>query len=162
MDEGAPLGKYYVRKWSKTQHALLLRFNVGVVQVIFNDRTEIIYSTEARTLVYVGKDGRRSIHAEDEAQDCSNLEIVKRLKYTKESVERLYGARRGQEQENKPQEPPLQKNYYRSTNNLKAALAEFRPATSTLVASTGVEGLTRRGSVERGLVITRSTTNIRR
>jgi len=45
----------YVKKWLRTKHAIMFRLSNKVVQVIFQDQTEIILSSELRVVTYVNK-----------------------------------------------------------------------------------------------------------
>ena len=62
----------------------MFRLSSKVVQVIFQDRTEIILSSEKRTVTYVNKKGERSAHPLTTALESTNQEMTKRLKYTKD------------------------------------------------------------------------------
>lgn len=42
----------YVKKWMKTRHATLLRLSNRIVQVCFNDKTEIILSSQSKMVTY--------------------------------------------------------------------------------------------------------------
>jgi len=74
----------YVKKWMRTKHAIMFRLSNKIVQVNFQDHTEIILSSEARVVTYVNKKGLRSTHPLTYALDSPNLEMSKRLKYTKD------------------------------------------------------------------------------
>lgn len=41
---------YYVKKWMRTKHAIMFRLSNKIVQVNFQDRTEIILSSESRVV----------------------------------------------------------------------------------------------------------------
>jgi hypothetical protein len=177
-DESVPVGKYYVRKWYKTSHAVLLKFNVGVLQVVFNDKSEIIMNSDNKTVVYVAKNGAKTIHTEEEALESDNPELVKRMKYAKDSVEKFNPRKSTQAPYQENIEPlvgsvGLEKKVTsiasKSTNNLKAMIAEFRPGSSqlgkmggTVTLSQAGEMMARRSSVERGLLAARSTSNLPR
>ena len=45
----------YVKKWMRTKHAILFRLNNKVVQVCFQDNTEIIICSDSRLVTYVCK-----------------------------------------------------------------------------------------------------------
>lgn len=77
-------GTVYVKKWMRTKHAIMFRLSNKIVQVNFQDHTEIILSSEARVVTYVNKKGRRSTHPLSTALESSNMEMNKRLKYTKD------------------------------------------------------------------------------
>jgi len=71
----------YVKKWMKTPHAIIFRLSNKTIQVHFNDATEIVLSSDTRSVTYVNKDLFRTSHP------LSNLpedpDLVQRLKYTK-------------------------------------------------------------------------------
>jgi polo-like kinase 1 len=74
----------YLKKWMKTKHASLLRLSNKIVQVAFNDKTEIILSSENKIVTYVNKKGERLEFPIGNALDSSNTEMARRLRYTKE------------------------------------------------------------------------------
>ena len=74
----------YVKKWMRTRHAIMFRLSNKIVQVCFQDHTEIILSSESRIVTYVNKKGDRSNYQLSNALDNSNYEMTKRLKYTKD------------------------------------------------------------------------------
>ena len=68
----------------KTRHAILFRLSNKIVQVNFTDKTEVILSSEHKMLTYVNKKAERSNYPLATALESSNIEMTKRLKYTKE------------------------------------------------------------------------------
>jgi polo-like kinase 1 len=74
----------YVKKWMKTRHAIMFRLSNKIVQVCFQDHTEIILSSESRIVTYVNKKRERSIYPLNTALESNNNEMTKRLKYTKD------------------------------------------------------------------------------
>ncbi|CAI2361085.1 unnamed protein product [Moneuplotes crassus] len=74
----------YVKKWVRTKHAVMFRLSNKIVQVNFQDHTEIILSSETRMVTYVNKKGERNSYHLSQAVDCGNFEMSKRLKYTKD------------------------------------------------------------------------------
>ena len=74
----------YVKKWMRTRHAIMFRLSNKVVQVNFQDHTEIMLSSETKVVTYVNKKGERSTYPLSSAMESANLEMVKRLKYTKD------------------------------------------------------------------------------
>ena len=74
----------YVKKWMRTRHAIMFRLSNKIVQVCFQDHTEIILSSESRIVTYVNKKGDRSTYPLSSALENSNYEMTKRLKYTKD------------------------------------------------------------------------------
>ena len=74
----------YVKKWMRTRHAIMFRLSNKIVQVCFQDHTEIILSSESRVVTYVNKQSERSTYPLSSALENSNYEMTKRLKYTKD------------------------------------------------------------------------------
>jgi polo-like kinase 1 len=74
----------YVKKWMRTRHAIMFRLSNKIVQVCFQDHTEIILSSESRIVTYVNKKAERSTYPLSTALENSNYEMTKRLKYTKD------------------------------------------------------------------------------
>lgn len=74
----------YVKKWLKTKHAIMFRLSNKIVQVNFQDHTEILLNSESRQVTYVNKKGERSTLPLNQALESSNNEMTKRLKYTKD------------------------------------------------------------------------------
>ncbi len=79
----------YVKKWLKTKHAIMFRLSNKIVQVNFQDATEIILSSESKVVTYVNKKGERQSYPLSSALDSTNAEMAKRLKYTKEILTRM-------------------------------------------------------------------------
>lgn len=74
----------YVKKWMRTKHAIMFRLSNKIVQVNFEDHTEIILSSESREVTYVNKKGVRATYPLASALESTNVEMAKRLKYTKD------------------------------------------------------------------------------
>lgn len=61
-DQNKPApGSVYVKKWMRTKHAIMFRLSNKIVQVNFQDHTEILLNSENRLVTYVNKRGERSI-----------------------------------------------------------------------------------------------------
>ena len=86
----------YVKKWMRTRHAIMFRLSNKVVQVNFQDHTEIMLSSETKIVTYVNKKGERSTYALSSAMDSANLEMVKRLKYTKDILTHMLNSNNNQ------------------------------------------------------------------
>jgi len=82
----------YVKKWMKTKHAIMFRLSNKIVQVDFKDKTEIILSSESKTVTYVNKKSERSHYPLATALESTNQEMTKRLKYTKEILTQMLNA----------------------------------------------------------------------
>ena len=76
----------YVKKWCRTKHAILFRLNNKVVQVCFQDNTEIIICSDSRLVTFVCKQGTRETFTLQEAVNSQDTEMTKRLKYAREVV----------------------------------------------------------------------------
>ena len=68
----------------RTKHAIMFRLSNKIVQVNFQDHTEILLNSENRYVTYVNKKGERSTMPLNQALDSNNAEMTKRLKYTKD------------------------------------------------------------------------------
>lgn len=68
----------------RTRHAIMFRLSNKIVQVKFQDHTEIILSSETKVVTYMNKKGERQSYQLSTAMESSNMEMVKRLKYTKD------------------------------------------------------------------------------
>lgn len=68
----------------RTKHAIMFRLSNKIVQVNFQDHTEILLNSESRLVTYVNKKGERSTMPLNLALESSNAEMTKRLKYTKD------------------------------------------------------------------------------
>ncbi len=79
----------YAKKWLRTRHAIMFRLSNKVVQVNFQDSTEIILSSESKVVTYVNKAGERMSYPLNSALESTNAEMSKRLKYTKEILTRM-------------------------------------------------------------------------
>ena len=82
----------YVKKWIRTRHAILFTLSNKVTQVNFKDPTEIMLSSETKVVTYVNKKGERSTYPLNSAMESANLEMVKRLKYTKDILTHMLNA----------------------------------------------------------------------
>jgi polo-like kinase 1 len=60
--------------------------------VNFQDHTEIMLSSETKVVMYVNKKGERSTYPLSSAMESANLEMVKRLKYTKDILTHMLNA----------------------------------------------------------------------
>ena len=86
-----PESPIYIKKWMRTRHAILFRLTNKIVQVNFQDHTEIILSSESKTVTYVNKVGERSSYPLATALESPNAEMSKRLKYTKDILSQMVG-----------------------------------------------------------------------
>lgn len=87
--QASPDAPVYIKKWMRTRHAILFRLTNKIVQVNFQDHTEIILSSETKTVTYVNKVGERSTYPLQTALESTNAEMSKRLKYTKDILSQM-------------------------------------------------------------------------
>lgn len=67
----------------KTKHAILFRLSNKVVQVNFEDNTEIVMSSISKKVSYLNKNGERTNFMLSTALDSGNTEMIKRLNYSR-------------------------------------------------------------------------------
>jgi polo-like kinase 1 len=79
----------YVKRWLKTRHAVIFRLSNKVVQVHFQDDTEIILSSEARLVTYTDGKGERKTFPLSDLINNPQVDVSKRLKYTKDILYQL-------------------------------------------------------------------------
>ena len=77
----------------------MFRLSNKIVQVNFQDHTEIILSSESRMVTYVNKKGERNTYPLATALESTNLEMTKRLKYTKEILSSMLSNPKQQDKE---------------------------------------------------------------
>ena len=93
----------YVKKWMRTRHAIMFRLSNKIVQVCFQDHTEIILSSESRVVTYVNKKSERSTYPLSTALESNNYEMTKRLKYTKDILTHMLNLNQQANRGNNPQ-----------------------------------------------------------
>jgi polo-like kinase 1 len=89
----------YVKKWLRTKHAIFFRLSNRTVQVIFQDHTELVLSSQTNCVTYTDKNRRRETcrmerTAAAPANDAADAlmdrpDLAKRMKYTKEILHLL-------------------------------------------------------------------------
>lgn len=79
----------YIKKWMKTPHAILFRLTNKIVQVSFQDHTEIIISRETKIVTYVNAVGERSFYPLQTTLERSNTEMSERLQYAKDILSQM-------------------------------------------------------------------------
>ena len=85
----------YVKKWMRTRHAILFRLSNKIVQVCFEDNTEIVLDSDRREVTYLSKKKELLIYELANALESSNNEMTKRLKYTKDVLTHMLSANQG-------------------------------------------------------------------
>ena len=67
----------------------MFRLNNKVVQICFQDNSEIILCSDSRLVTYVNRMGLRKTMTLQESLDSTDTEMVKRLKYAKDVVQSM-------------------------------------------------------------------------
>lgn len=80
----------FLKKWVRTNHAILFRLSNQTIQIVFYDHTEILLSSEARIVTYVNKKNKRETYRlEDIMIGADHADIKKRLKYSEGILKQL-------------------------------------------------------------------------
>ena len=74
----------YIKKWKRTRHSMTFKLSNKLIQVCFQDKTEIMLSGETKVVTYSNKKGEKMNYPLCNAMEMSNNEMVKRLKYAKD------------------------------------------------------------------------------
>jgi polo-like kinase 1 len=74
----------YIKKWLTTSHAIIFRLSNKVVQVYFQDKSELMLCSGTKQVVYIDKKGIITVFPLASAMESGNKEMTKRLRYTKE------------------------------------------------------------------------------
>ncbi|OMJ75832.1 hypothetical protein SteCoe_24934 [Stentor coeruleus] len=74
----------YLKYWVRTPHAVLFRISNKVIQVIFNDKSELLFSNISKYVTFIDRKGVTNSFALSTAIELGNRDLVKRLKYSKE------------------------------------------------------------------------------
>lgn len=86
----ASMSTVFLKKWVRTKHAILFRLSNQTVQVVFYDHTEILLTSEARTVTFVNKRRERETYFLDDIMAASDhADIKKRLKYAEGILSQL-------------------------------------------------------------------------
>ncbi len=95
----SPAGEtVYVKKCVRTHHAILFRLSNKVVQVNFNDDTELLFDSGqeswSKVVTYVSKTGERLSCLLGAVSQAGNHELASRLKYTKDVISQMLKPRK--------------------------------------------------------------------
>ncbi|CAG9316873.1 unnamed protein product [Blepharisma stoltei] len=84
----------YVKNWFTTDHAILFRLSNNLVQVNFQDKTELIVCCKSMLMIYMNELGERSVYPLNAAMDSENNEMTKKLICTKEVLRSMLKPKR--------------------------------------------------------------------
>ncbi len=79
----------YVKKWIIVKYGILFKLTNKIFQLCFNDKTELVLSSEKKLVIYFNKNREKNIYSLNTALDSDNGEMVKKLKYTKDILQRM-------------------------------------------------------------------------
>jgi len=77
----------YVKKWLITSHALVLKLSNKVIQVNYQDGSELLMSTKHKKVSYLNAKGERVTYLISTALLSDNKELIKRLNYARQVLE---------------------------------------------------------------------------
>lgn len=67
----------------KTKHAIIFRLSNKVVQVNFEDQSELVMSSVSKKVTYSNKKGQKYYYLLSTALESGNTEMIKRLNYSR-------------------------------------------------------------------------------
>ena len=111
-------GGVFVKKWMKTKHAMLFRLSNKIIEVMFEDKSEIIFCSQKREAIYVSKEGNWETFPLTSALNSNNTEMAKRFKYAKELLANIISS--GSQTERKRELSKDTTSSKRIANELKA------------------------------------------
>ena len=74
---------FFVKKFFIGKNAVLFRLSNKLIQIFFNDGTEIIFSTETSEFVYKSKKGEETQESIQNAMNGDENDIIKKIKIAK-------------------------------------------------------------------------------
>lgn len=82
--------KIYIKKWKRTNDSILFRLSNKLYQVIFNDKSQIILSSETRSIVYKNSEGEKKIFPIAASLKFGSEEVSKKVQYVKDLLSTIY------------------------------------------------------------------------
>ena len=74
---------FFVKKYLVSKNAILFRLSNKLIQIMFNDQTEIIFSTETNDFIYKNKKGEEEQESIQNAMNGDNQDVIKKIKIAK-------------------------------------------------------------------------------
>ena len=81
--EGGVSRLFFVKKYLVLKNAILFRLSNKLIQIMFNDQTEIIFSTETNDFIYKNKKGEEEQDSIQNAMNGDNQDVIKKIKIAK-------------------------------------------------------------------------------
>lgn len=70
---------FYVKKWAKSEEAILFRLSNKIVQVNFNDKTQLVLYCDRDLLLYAGHNGKdKQVMSMSSGEYKKNHELMSR------------------------------------------------------------------------------------
>ena len=74
---------FFVKKFLISKNAILFRLSNKLIQIFFNDQTEIIFSTETSDFIFKNKKGEEEQETIQNAMNGDNNDVIKKIKLAK-------------------------------------------------------------------------------
>ena len=74
---------FFVKRYLVSKNAILFRLSNKLIQIMFNDQTEIIFSTETNDFIYKNKKGEEEQESIQNAMNGDNQDVIKKIKIAK-------------------------------------------------------------------------------
>jgi polo-like kinase 1 len=74
---------FFVKKFLISKNAILFRLSNKLIQIFFNDQTEIIFSTETSDFIFKNKKGEEEQESIQNAMNGDNNDVIKKIKLAK-------------------------------------------------------------------------------
>lgn len=84
----------YIKKWTRTKHAILFRLSNHTVQIIFYDQTEVLLTPDDQLITYVDKTRVRKTYLLTDQLVVTFPELEKRIKYSRDIIHQLISTQR--------------------------------------------------------------------
>lgn len=93
----------YIKKWAKSEQAIAFRLNNKVVQVNFNDRSQLILYSEKDLILYSSSQAKEKLVLDLLSPDIKkNSELSQRLDHAKTLMRKLARATTAQDEQVEP------------------------------------------------------------
>jgi polo-like kinase 1 len=84
-----PAELHYVKKYLRTDQAMIFRLSSRLVQVVFKDGSELVLASDTRNVIFLDKNAAQVSYPLTQVMDAGNQELNKRLRYTKEALTQM-------------------------------------------------------------------------
>ena len=86
FDNNLPI---YVKKYMNTRHGILFRLSNKTVQMNFSDHSELTLNCDLKLVTFANRKGDRTQMPLTKAVKSTNIEITRRLKYTRDVIKHM-------------------------------------------------------------------------